>query len=58
MLEVRRRGEHRTAVQIGVARVTIARALARLPMQSGSVLLIRTGLASLNSGAAPPPRAA
>jgi len=44
---VRNRGEHRAAVAVGVARNTVARALARLHLQAGSVLLIRTGLASL-----------
>lgn len=62
MREVRSRGEHRAAVQIGVARVTLARALARLPLQTGSVLLIRTGLDALTAAngnsAEPPPRAA
>lgn len=53
MREVRSRGEHRAAVQIGVARVTLARALARLPLQRGSLLLIRVGLASLDPSSAP-----
>jgi hypothetical protein len=63
MREVRSRGEHRAAVQIGVARVTLARALARLPLLAGSVLLIRTGLDALTPAAngnraEPPPQAA
>lgn len=58
MREVRARGEHGASVAIGVARQTLTRALARLHLQSGSVLLIRTGLAALNQPASAPPSAA
>jgi hypothetical protein len=59
MREVRARGEHGASVAIGVARQTLTRALARLHLQAGSILLIRTGLASLNqSHSVSPPSAA
>ena len=56
---VRSRGEHGAAVRIGVARNTVARALARLPLMAGSTLLIRTALAALpvESAAPTPPQA-
>jgi len=47
LAEINAHGEHKTAARLGVARVTMTRALARLPLQRGSLLLIRTGLASL-----------
>lgn len=47
MAEVRAHGDCKAASRVGISRQTIARALARLPIQAGSVLLIRTGLASL-----------
>ena len=56
---VRSRGEHGAAVRIGVARNTVARALARLPLMAGSTLLIRTALAaSSRDRASTPPQAA
>lgn len=54
MREVRRRGEQGAASHLGVARQTITRALARLRLLPGSVLLIRTGLASTRATSAPP----
>lgn len=46
MTEVRRTGETAASRRLGVPRSTMARALARLKIQTGSVLLIRHGLAS------------
>ena len=53
LAEINAHGEHRTASRLGVARVTMTRALARLPLQRGSLLLIRVGLASLDPSSAP-----
>lgn len=54
LAEINAHGEHSTANRLGIARVTMSRALARLPLQRGSLLLIRTGLASLKSTSTPP----
>lgn len=54
LAEINAHGEHQAAARLGVARVTMTRALARLPLQRGSLLLIRTGLASLTPPATPP----
>jgi len=60
MAEIRRHGEQRAAGRMGLARQTVARALARLPLMAGSTLLIRTALAALpvESAAPTPPQAA
>ena len=47
MAQVRAHGEQRAAGRMGLARQTVARALARLPLMAGSTLLIRTALAAL-----------
>lgn len=44
MREVRRAGENAAARRLGLSRQLIARALARLPIRPGSVLLIRAAL--------------
>lgn len=54
LAEINAHGEHSTANRLGIARVTMSRALARLPLQRGSLLLIRTGLASLKPTSTPP----
>ena len=46
MLEVRRDGETAASRRLGLSRNLIARALARLKIQDGSVLLIRAALAA------------
>ena len=53
LAEINACGEHQAATRLGVARVTMTRALARLPLQRGSLLLIRVGLASLDPNSAP-----
>lgn len=61
MVEVRRAGETAASRRLGIPRPTMARALARLKIQAGSVLLIRHGLASTRPSAdntVPPPEAA
>lgn len=45
MLEVRRAGETAASRRLGLSRNLMARALARLKIQTGSVLLIRNALA-------------
>ena len=54
MAEVRRQGETAAAHRLGLSRTLIARALARLPIRPGSILLIRSSLAP----APHPPQAA
>lgn len=49
MVEIRRAGETAASRRLGIPRSTMARALARLKIQAGSVLLIRTALASTSS---------
>lgn len=56
--EIRTHGEHRAAIRLGLARQTMARAIARLPMQSGSILMIRAAIAALSEKNSPPPQAA
>lgn len=46
MLEIRKAGETDASRRLGIPRQTMARALARLKIQAGSVLLIRSALAS------------
>ena len=59
MAEIRKHGEQRAAGRMGLARQTVARALARLPLMAGSTLLIRTALAaSSRDRASTPPQAA
>lgn len=45
MAEIRRGGETAASRRLGIPRQTMARALARLRIQAGSVLLIRSALA-------------
>lgn len=47
MLEVRRAGEREASRRLGLSRNLMARALARLKIQAGSVLLIRNALATV-----------
>jgi hypothetical protein len=49
MLEVRRAGETAASRRLGLSRNLMARALARLKIQPGSVLLIRNALAAVAS---------
>lgn len=49
MREIRRAGETAASRRLGVPRQTMARALARLKIQTGNVLLIRTALATAAS---------
>lgn len=59
MLEVRRSGEVAACHRLGLSRTVMQRALARLPLQKGSILLVRHGLASAKRAAtSPPPEAA
>lgn len=58
MREIRLAGETRASRRLGIPRQTMARALARLRIHTGSVLLIRSGLAANGNRAEPPPRAA
>jgi hypothetical protein len=53
MVAVRRRGENAASRELGVPRHTIARALARLKRQAGTVLLIRLALGSRKAPATP-----
>lgn len=53
MLEVRREGETSASRRLGLSRNTIARALAKLRLRPGSVLLIRHALHQPKSTAAP-----
>ena len=47
MLEVRRAGETAASRRLGLSRNTIARALAKLRLLPGSILLIRNALAAI-----------
>lgn len=60
MVEVRRSGEVAACHRLGLSRTVVQRALARLPLRDGSVLLVRHGLASVKtaSAASSPPGAA
>lgn len=62
MAEVRRQGETAAAHWLGLSRNLLARALARLPIRAGSILLIRAALAPSSrapaSHAPHPPQAA
>lgn len=56
MATVRSHGETAAARQLGLSRALLARALAKLPIRPGSVLLIRAGLNAANHST--PPQAA
>jgi len=53
MAEVRRAGETSASRRLGLSRNLMARALARLPLRAGSILLIRNALASVATDAKP-----
>jgi hypothetical protein len=58
MLEVRRAGETAASRRLGLSRNLMARALARLKIQPGSVLLIRNALAAVASDKTTPQQGA